>query len=97
MLIGRLIEDLRKLPPEEVDGVLNYVFTRVLRKVYPARYYHYNKAVGVLECIKQEYYRRVVAPYEDKKMQETGDIEETREAPNRMTDDISRKDHPDDK
>lgn len=73
-LIQPLIDDMRKLSPEEVDGVVNYVITKVLRKVYPARYYHYNKAMGV-ECIKQEYYRRVVAPYEDKRMQETGDVE----------------------
>ncbi len=74
-LIQPLIDDLRNLPPEEVDGVVNYVVTRMLKGVYPARYYHYNKAMGVLECVKQEYYRRVVALYEDKKMRESGDIE----------------------
>ena len=74
-LIQPLIQDLKKLPPEEVDGVVNYIVTKILKKTYPARYYHYNKAIGVLECIKQEFYRRVVAPYEDTKMQETGDIE----------------------
>lgn len=68
-LIRPIVDDLRRLPPEEVDGVVNYVITKILRK-YPARYYHYNKAIGVLECIKQEYYRRVVAPCEDKKMQQ---------------------------
>ena len=64
---------LKALPPEEVDGELNYVVTRILKEVYPLRYYHINKAVGALECIKQEFYRRVVAPYEDLKIKESGD------------------------
>ena len=65
---------LKALPPEEVDGELNYVVTRILKEVYPLRYYHINKAIGVLECIKQEFYRRVAAPYEDLKMKESGDV-----------------------
>ncbi|MEM2969921.1 MAG: hypothetical protein QXR63_03180 [Candidatus Bathyarchaeia archaeon] len=65
---------LEALPPEEVDGELNYVVTRILKTVYPLRYYHINKAIGVLECIKQEYYRRIAAPYEDEKIKENGDV-----------------------
>ncbi|MBS7656399.1 MAG: hypothetical protein QXI71_04900 [Candidatus Bathyarchaeia archaeon] len=65
---------LKALPPEEVDGELNYVVTRILKTVYPLRYYHINKAIGVLECIKQEYYRRIAAPYEDEKIKENGDV-----------------------
>ena len=33
-----------------------------------------NQIIGVLESVKQEFYRRVVAPYEDKKIKENGDI-----------------------
>jgi hypothetical protein len=33
-------------------------------------------ATGVLENIKQEFYRRVASPYEDKKINENGDIRE---------------------
>ena len=56
------------------DGELNYVITKIMKEVYPLRYYHINKAIGVLECIKQEFYRRVAAPYEDQKMKENGDV-----------------------
>ncbi|RJS75903.1 hypothetical protein CW712_03325 [Candidatus Bathyarchaeota archaeon] len=69
-----LISILKSLPPEEVDGELNYVVTKILKEVYPLRYYHINKAIGVLECIKQEFYRRVAAPYEDLKIKESGDV-----------------------
>jgi ribosomal protein S3AE len=73
-IIQELVGVLRSLPPEEVDGDLNYVVTKLLKEVYPLRYYHINKAVGVLECIKLEFYRRVAAPYEDLKIKESGDV-----------------------
>jgi len=74
IILKELVEILRALPPEEVDGELNYLVTNLLKKIYPLRYFHINKAIGVLECIKLEYYRRVAAPYEDLKIQESGDV-----------------------
>jgi hypothetical protein len=73
-VLRELVDILKPLPPEEVDGELNYVVTKILKEVYPLRYFHINKAVGVLECIKLEFYRRVAAPYEDLKMKESGDV-----------------------
>ena len=73
-ILGELIDVLKSLPAEEVDGELNYVVTKILKQVYPLRYFHINKAIGVLECVKLEFYRRVAAPYEDKKMKESGDV-----------------------
>ena len=73
-ILKELIETLKALPPEEVDGELNYIVTKMLKEIYPLRYFHINRAVGVLECIKLEYYRRVAAPYEDAKIQESGDV-----------------------
>jgi hypothetical protein len=72
--LQELVDILKSLPPEEVDGELNYVVTKILKGVYPLRYYHINKAIGVLECIKLEFYRRVAAPYEDTKIEESGDV-----------------------
>jgi len=74
MVLGELVGILRSLPVEEVDGEVNYVVTKVIKEVYPLRYFHLNRAIGVLECIKQEYYRRVAAPYEDVKIKESGDV-----------------------
>lgn len=73
-VLQELLGILKALPPEEVDGELNYVVTKILKGVYPLRYFHINKAVGVLECIKLEFYRRVAAPYEDLKIKESGDV-----------------------
>jgi len=30
--------------------------------------------MGVLECVKQEFYRRRAVPYEEEKIEENGDI-----------------------
>jgi ribosomal protein S3AE len=73
-ILDELIVVLKSLPTEEVDGELNYVVTKILKQIYPLRYFHINKAVGVLECVKLEFYRRVAAPYEDKKIKESGDV-----------------------
>ena len=73
-VLNELVGILKTLPPEEVDGELNYIVTKILKGVYPLRYYHINKAIGVLECVKLEFYRRVAAPYEDIKIKESGDV-----------------------
>jgi hypothetical protein len=69
-----LINYVRSLSVEEQDGAINYSVTRILKSVYPRRYFHYNRALGVLSAIKEEFYRRVIAPYEDEKIKENGDV-----------------------
>jgi Domain of unknown function (DUF6899) len=73
-VLKELVTMLKTLPAEEVDGELNYIVTKMLKEVYPLRYFHINKAIGVLECAKLEFYRRVAAPYEDIKIKESGDV-----------------------
>jgi hypothetical protein len=59
-------------------GDLNYTITRLCDQYIIARggvsYTLLNEVIGVLECAKQELYRRVAAPYEDKKLQANGDV-----------------------
>lgn len=73
-ILEELTNILKSLPAEELDGELNYVVTKLLKEVYPLRYFHINRAVGMLECAKQEFYRRVAVPYEDRKIKESGDV-----------------------
>lgn len=58
-------------------GELNYVISMMcddyLRRCGES-YTNLNEVIGVLECAKLEFYRRVVSPYEDKKIQGNGDI-----------------------
>ena len=58
------------------SGILNYVITKLILGWLPnsKNYQDYNAAIGVLECVKQEFYRRSVAPYEDTKKEFNGDV-----------------------
>ena len=73
-LVQPLIEHLRSLPTDQQDGALNYAVTKVLKNLYPPKYFNYNRAMGVLGSIQAEWYRRDVAPYEDQKITENGDV-----------------------
>ena len=69
-----LIDHLKGLPLEEQDGVLNYAITKTIKAVYPLKYFHLNRALGVLSAVTHELYRRVIGPYEDTKIKEKGDV-----------------------
>lgn len=62
----------------EGPGELNYAITKLvdnyLCRKGRVRYAHLNEAIGVVECVKLELYRRVAAPYEDQKIEEAGDV-----------------------
>ena len=73
-LLEPLIAHLKKQHTEVVDGQINYIITRILNGLYQPKYFNYNRAIGVLEAAKQEFYRRHVAPYEDKRENEEGDV-----------------------
>lgn len=58
-------------------GDINYCFSRVLGQLMGnVSYSKIAIITGVLENIKQEFYRRIASSYEDKKMAENGDIKE---------------------
>jgi hypothetical protein len=75
---GKCIQDILRIlksqPMEDVDGELDYIITSLLKGLYEPKYFNYNRAIGVLETTKQEFYRRAVAPYEDEKIKEAGDV-----------------------
>jgi hypothetical protein len=60
-------------------GKINYCFSRVIAGLM-GRLSYKNIAMitGVLENIKQEFYRRAASPYEDNKILANGDIPEYR-------------------
>jgi hypothetical protein len=56
-------------------GLINYIFTRILQDAYPEDNYNsFNERIGILECCKLELYRSRVAPYEEQKKFENGDV-----------------------
>lgn len=67
----------QKLDWMKNPGDLNYLITQLCqeyKEINGERYATYNDIIGVLEGVKLEMYRRKVAPYEDKKIQENGDV-----------------------
>lgn len=57
-------------------GDLNYAITMLVKNVWEVNpsYALVAGITGVLENVKQEFYRRVAGPYEDEKMKENGDV-----------------------
>ena len=62
-------------------GELNYLITRLVMQYIKSKhgdvsYDAINEVVGVLECVKQEFYCRVATVYEEIKQIENGDVPE---------------------
>jgi hypothetical protein len=66
------IEDVAGLSSGEVNFLLSR-FIHVWWKANP-RYSRIAEITGVLENVKQEFYRRIASPYEDEKIKENGDV-----------------------
>jgi len=78
VLARRLAEHTADMEKADCTGRLNYVVTTLLIKYVKIRFGKFRYAVGVLRntlCdVREEFYRRVVGPYEDKKTEENGDV-----------------------
>ena len=64
-------------PMTETPGELNYELTLKCLKYLEVNgldYQTINDVVGALEGCKLEFYRRVAVPYENKKIEENGDV-----------------------
>lgn len=77
--IDSLVEQLTHFGANEDPkvGEVNYVISKLLVKLLRKRGISYtlaNNLSGVLSCVDKEFYRRWVAPYEDEKIKENGDI-----------------------
>ncbi len=59
-------------------GELNYIFSKLAWEYFKktGNYQGINDIVGAFEGAKAEFVRRVVNPYEDKKIKENGDVYE---------------------
>jgi hypothetical protein len=79
--LDEAIDNLSDVLDGTDPGEINYVVTKLLLGTIDFRgdernihYAHINMMVGALECIKLELYRRMAVPYEDKKIEENGDV-----------------------
>lgn len=60
------------------EGDLNYVISRLIGDAFlnETRYHTIARITGVLENVKDEFYRRLAAPYEWKAIAKNGDLPE---------------------
>jgi hypothetical protein len=77
--IDKAIEPLLELIGSMNEGDMNYTISRLvdewlLSQEGVLRYAHLNTMIGVLECAKQEVYRRIAVPYEEIKRSENGEV-----------------------
>lgn len=64
-------------PRPKKPGELNYVLTMIVLRYVEDRGLSYttiNEVVGVLTAARDEFYRRVAVPYENRKIEENGDV-----------------------
>ncbi len=60
--------------PGDLNYSISYIIMETLLGLGKTNYSNINDAIGMLECVKQELYRRIAAPYEDIKAKENGDV-----------------------
>lgn len=72
---------MKLMPDSTVEartpGELNYQIAILIQRYLRHQgtsYTALNEIVGVLECAKSEFYRRIVVGYEDLKIRENGDV-----------------------
>lgn len=74
---NELIECLEKSPKISESGVLNYLITCLVKQYLKdnhEKYSTYNDIIGALENCKLELYRRMIASYEDQKINDNSDV-----------------------
>jgi len=76
VFIDNLVVCLNELGEDKLAGNLNYIISKLLGKLWlkKQRYIRINELTGVLECVKQEFYRRIAVPYEEYKKRIEGDV-----------------------
>lgn len=75
--LGHTTMHLEYEAPSMSAGELNYLITKLVKAwIAEPSYGKIATATGVLENVKQELYRRLASPYEDRKIEENGDVYE---------------------
>ncbi len=80
--IESLAAKINQLSENDTDlaGVLNYTISSLISKLLlnkfeKLRYWHSPLVRGVLMDVADEFYRRIMVPYEDKQIINNGDVE----------------------
>ena len=72
-VLDALVEHMGDVPIQ-VDGDLNYLLFAFFKRCVPMTYYSTKNFCGELHQCATEIERRLLGPYEDKKIEENGDV-----------------------
>jgi hypothetical protein len=73
-----IYEKFASMTPQEVAGAINYLNFKIIKTWITKngkKYWVFALFTGTLICCILEVYRRLVAPYEDEKIQSSGDVD----------------------
>lgn len=70
----RFVEEFGPRGPGELNYLITKLCVQYIEEGGGLTYARGNEVIGVLECAKQEFYRRALAPYEDAKATANGDV-----------------------
>ena len=69
-IVKSMIEE--KIEPK---GEMNYLLFAYAKRAIKPSYNNYKELIGELHCVITEIERRLLAPYEDQKIESNGDVE----------------------
>lgn len=74
--INELVIQIKAENLNDRAGCLNYCIFKTVKGLLRGEmcYNSANSLIGAIECCKQEIYRRILSPYEDKKIEQNGDV-----------------------
>lgn len=72
--VSSIIDKLREESTQDRVGTFNYIISTIAVNITPKKYWYIALTIGTIICAILEFYRRIVAPYEDKKIKENGDV-----------------------
>jgi len=74
--LAHAVNDMKIDRGNNNEGNMNYAISQLIIQVYGPTYKYrdVNDIVGMLECAKLEFYRKVASPYEDEKESENGKV-----------------------
>lgn len=79
-LVKAIVDLTEKKPDTDLAGIVNYTISSILGELiirkYEGKLRYWMVAIfsGVLSNVKDEFYRRLVGPYEDKCIEKNGDV-----------------------
>jgi hypothetical protein len=73
--IQEVIDKIEEMDVESKNGIVVYALYKIVKELYWHSFDEISDGIKVLECAKLEFYRKVLAPYEDIAIDRNGDIE----------------------